>query len=383
MRVEFRRQVSGDLVVRRTQGEWRGRVGEFEARAALNGVTVLLEFAGGSGVFRGKLTDDGSEIDGFWLSQPGEANGLRDPGGTGQPFVSPLVLNRADKNRWKGRIPSFPEQFSLYLKVFKRDDGALRAAFRNPEANSIGGVSRFLIRRKGDEVAFGLPGENGDFDLKGEARLLHGPDRIRLFWPDLNGEIELHRANDKEATGFCPRPSRETRYRYRKPADLGDGWKTARAKDVGLDEKALGKAVQAIVDADPAALRPPLIHSLLIARRGKLVLDEYFFGFDAKTPHDLRSASKTFSSVMLGATMREGVSISPETKLYDLVADMGPFAHPDAGKAKITLADLMTHTSGLACDDNDEASPGNEETMQSQEEEPNWWKYALDSADGS
>ncbi len=38
----------------------------------------------------------------------------------------------------------------------------------------------------------------------------------------------------------------------------------------------------------------------------------------------------------------------------------------------------MTHTSGLACDDNDESSPGNEDTMQTQREQPNWSKFTLD-----
>jgi len=38
----------------------------------------------------------------------------------------------------------------------------------------------------------------------------------------------------------------------------------------------------------------------------------------------------------------------------------------------------MTHTSGLACDDNDDKSPGNEDTMQSQTRQPDWWKYTPD-----
>ena len=38
----------------------------------------------------------------------------------------------------------------------------------------------------------------------------------------------------------------------------------------------------------------------------------------------------------------------------------------------------MAHTSGLACDDNDDRSPGNEGTMQSQTRQPDWWKYTLD-----
>jgi CubicO group peptidase (beta-lactamase class C family) len=127
----------------------------------------------------------------------------------------------------------------------------------------------------------------------------------------------------------------------------------------------------------PAARTPSLVHSILVARRGRLVLEEYFFGFDRETPHDLRSAGKTFASVMLGAAMMKGVRISPEMPIYDLFASRGPFANPDPRKAKITLAHLMTHTSGFACNDNDR-SPGNEDTLQTQTAEPDWWRYTLD-----
>ncbi|MBV8067038.1 MAG: beta-lactamase family protein, partial [Candidatus Eremiobacteraeota bacterium] len=53
-------------------------------------------------------------------------------------------------------------------------------------------------------------------------------------------------------------------------------------------------------------------------------------------------------------------------------------ANDDARKRRITVANLMTMTSGLACDDNDDDSPGNEGTMQSQTRQPDWYKYALD-----
>ena len=33
---------------------------------------------------------------------------------------------------------------------------------------------------------------------------------------------------------------------------------------------------------------------------------------------------------------------------------------------------------GLACDDNDENSPGNEDVMQRQTGQPDWYKYTLD-----
>jgi CubicO group peptidase (beta-lactamase class C family) len=108
------------------------------------------------------------------------------------------------------------------------------------------------------------------------------------------------------------------------------------------------------------------------------VLEEYFYGYDRDTPHDVRSAGKTFASVMLGAAMLRGAQIAPDTKIYELLADGGPYQNPDPRKAHITLAHLMTHSAGLACDDNDDASPGNENTMTSQTAQPDWWRYTLD-----
>jgi CubicO group peptidase (beta-lactamase class C family) len=76
------------------------------------------------------------------------------------------------------------------------------------------------------------------------------------------------------------------------------------------------------------------------------------------------------------------VDIGPDTSIYTLVDRMGPFANPDPRKDGITLAHLMTHSAGLACDDNaeDPISPGNEDLMQEQREQPDWWKYTLDLA---
>ncbi|HKO55705.1 MAG TPA: serine hydrolase, partial [Thermoanaerobaculia bacterium] len=210
-----------------------------------------------------------------------------------------------------------------------------------------------------------------------DATLL-APDRLRLRWPDLGQELELTRRTPDQVPAFFPRPPGEPPYAYRRPPVIGDGWATARARDIGMDEAALTRLVQRLIDADPAARRPALIHSLLVARHGKLVLEEYFFGHDRDQPHDTRSAAKTFASVMMGAAILRGTSITPDTRVYDLLAAKGPFANPDPRKAQITLGHLLTHTSGLACDDNDEHSPGLEDAMQTQRAQPDWWKFTLD-----
>jgi CubicO group peptidase (beta-lactamase class C family) len=350
----------GRLTVVRDGASWSAGIGG--ARAT--GDEPRFVFPGGE--LRAALR--GEELEGFWLQPEGAFH---------QAFASPLVLRAAGPDRWRGTVRPHPDSLTLYLKVFRNENGLLVGAFRNPELSSTGGASRFAVVREGDAVTFRVPAPPDPPELRIDATLV-APDRLRVRWPRTGQDIELTRRTPVQAAAFFPRPPDEPLYAYRRPPVTGDGWATARARDVGMDEAALARLVQRLIDADPAARRPALIHSLLVARRGKLVLEEYFFGFDRDRPHDSRSAGKTFAAVMLGAAMMRGASITPETPIYDLLKAKGPFANPDPRKDRITLGHLLTHTSGLACDDNDERSPGQEDTMQAQRAQPDWWKFTLD-----
>jgi CubicO group peptidase (beta-lactamase class C family) len=377
----------GELTVTRKGESWRARLSGAEARFVVNGNEVRFSFPGGQGSFRGALSGAGpggapravpdAVIDGFWLRPGGASYDPDDPGGSGEPFATPLVINRSGGDAWRATVRPLEDGFTLYLKITRGADGALVAAFRNPEMNSTGGASLHRISRDGDKVRISHKPSPDAPEVVLEATLARSPDRLRLRWPELGRAIELTRATPAQAAAFFPQPPGTPKYTYRRPPVTGDGWATARAGEIGLDEAALARMVQQLIDGDPASRRPSLIHSMLVARQGKLVLEEYFFGFDRDTPHDLRSAGKTFSSVMLGAAMLRGTHIGPDSKVAELLAGLGPFAHPDPRKSQITLAHLMTHTAGLACDDNDDASPGREDLLWRQRD-ASFWKYTLD-----
>ncbi len=363
--------LDGPLTVTRTGLAWRGVIAGRSASAQAIGGTVRLVFAGGLGEFRGRLA--GGALEGFWVQGAGG-----DPAGSGsgQAFASPVTLRAAGRDAWRGEVRPLPNRFSLYLKVFRGEDGALTAAFRNPQRNSNGGRTQFLVTRTGDAVRFASRPQAGQREIAHTARLTD--QGLRMDWPDLGRPVELARTTPAKAAAYFPRSPGEPPYAYRQPPALTDGWATSRAADVGIDEAALARIVQAQIDSDPAARRPSLIHSVLVARRGKLVLEEYFFGFDRATPHDTRSAAKTFASVMLGSVMRRDPGFGPDLGVYGLLSGLGPFANLDPRKDGITLANLMTHTSGLACDDNDEASPGAEDSLQGNARRPDWAKATLD-----
>jgi len=369
--VNFGPKLQGPIVIRKSNAGYSATISGETATSAGVGRDIRLTF-GHDGSFRGQI--EGRVLDGFWIRPASDMKSLGDPGGSGSPYATPLRLAQVSPGVWRGEVDPLSSRFTLWLSIFKAADGTLTAAFRNPQLNSTGGAARFEVARSGENILFSV--KAGDRTITYPATLL-GLNRIRIKWPDVGPTLELTRRAGADVAAFFPRPPGSAPYVYRQPAQLRDGWRTARASAVGMDEKALQQIVRDIAASDPTVRGPQLIHSILVAYRGKLVLEEYFYGFDRETPHDTRSASTTFASIMLGTAPARAAGLTPSSRIYDVMRTFGPFANPDPLQSKITLAHLMTHTSGLACNDNDDSSPGNEETMQGQTAEPNWWRYTL------
>lgn len=369
--LNFSPKLEGPLVIRKANAGYSGVLSGQRAISAGPGKDIKLVF-GREGSFRGQVED--SVLEGFWIRPSSNVKNLGDPGGSGSPYATPVRLRHVAPGVWRGDVHPLSSRFTLWLSIFKAGDGTLTAAFRNPQLNSTGGAARFELTRTGSNLFFSA--KAGDRTINYPAALLTS-DRIRIKWPDVGPTLELTRRSGIDAAAFFPRAPDSAPYIYRQPPQLRDGWRTARASTVGMDEGALQQVVRDIAASDPTVRGPELIHSILVAHRGKLVLEEYFYGFDRETPHDTRSASKTFASIMLGTAPARAARLMPSTPIFEVMRGFGPFANSDPLKSRITLADLMTHTSGLACNDNDDSSPGNEETMQDQTTEPNWWRYTL------
>jgi len=164
---------------------------------------------------------------------------------------------------------------------------------------------------------------------------------------------------------------------YREPVPDGDGWRAASLQAEGLNEAPIAELIHRILGADPTSTSLK-IQSLLIARHGHLALEEYFYGFDQDRVHDMRSAGKAFAPVLAGIAKDQGATLTPQAPIYPLFTQYSSFANPDPRKQNIKLRDIMTMTAGNACDDNDDDSPGNEDKMQSDDKQKDWYKYSLD-----
>ncbi|MFI5371252.1 MAG: serine hydrolase domain-containing protein [Candidatus Eisenbacteria bacterium] len=370
--------LSVSLEGRRGRAWISGRTADFEVR----GDSVAFVLGDGSGSFRGRIDPDRHAIGGFWIRRgivEGVTNVSGDRGGPfDQAFATPIRLVAVAAGHYRGVVAPPEARFTLYLYIWADSTGSWRAALRNPEFNSNGGAWWYHLSVAGDSLHLvaRFPDPH-DPELHLEATWDRTRSRIRMPWEGFVAPVTFEPCSAARAAGFWPRVTRGRPCPYRAPSAIDDGWRTARAASVGIDESALARFTRAIADTNPAGSRPPLVHSCLIERHGRLVYEEYFFGFDRDRTHDMRSASKTFASVLVGTAMREGLPIAPESTVFSMMAGRGRFANDDPRKARITVGHLLTHTSGLACDDNDDDSPGNEDTMQRQTG-AGWWTYVLD-----
>src|SRR3569832_117168 len=335
-RVSYPVGLKGDLLLSHNGAKWHGMVDGVVADGTQNGDAVQIVFPSSGGEFRGTFKH--GVLHGFWIRRQ-VTDDPNFPFGEAMRYAGALDLKPAGAGRWRGTVVPLDDTFTLYLKIFRDADGTVKAAFRNPELHSHGEAMQFAVTEDGDALHFSAKLDSGE--VKHDATLLHGPDRIAIVWNDLKKTIELTRVTPGAAVHFFPRPPESAPYAYRVPAKTADGWRVAPARDEGMAETVLAKAVRRIADIDPASGRAWLIHSMAVARHGKLVLDEYFYGFGRDDVHDARSASKTFSAILLGALMQDAVAISTGSRMVDVMAPLAPFANPDPRKDKITLGHLM------------------------------------------
>ncbi len=326
----------------------------------LDDTAIRFRLPHGLGRFRGTLAAE--RIEGHFVS---ESDVL-----AFSPYATPLELERTGPSVFAGEMVPFRQSFSVYIAIRRDNDGTLRAFLRNPERNQ--GVYTRLhgILREGTRIVF--TDAAGHAALNGVLDADAGTLSVSMPWR--GGTYDLTRRGRAEAPGFYP-TRQAGPVRYVRPPVLDDGWRTTAANEVGLRETVLAALLQRIVDTEPDSLRTPQVHSVLVARRGHLVLEAYFHGYRAEIPHDLRSASKSVTGIMLGQAIEDSASLTLDTPVVRLFPGLPTGA--DARLGALTVAHLASMQTGFDCDDNDESTPGHEDRMHAQREEPDWYRCAL------
>ena len=103
----------------------------------------------------------------------------------------------------------------------------------------------------------------------------------------------------------------------------------------------------------------PKTTSVLVMRGQAIEYERYFGDANAATLHDTRSATKSLTALAVGVAIDRRALAGLAAPAFGYLADLAPFAHDDPAKSAITIEDLLTMSSALDCNDDDDASPGN------------------------
>jgi CubicO group peptidase (beta-lactamase class C family) len=360
----------GRLVVQRAGGEYvADMVGRRMPLREERG-ELAFDLPNGQGRFRGRF--DGPDLlRGHWFPPPSSAVL------TGFTFASPVRLTRDGPDRWSGDVVPAEDRFTLYLLVEPRPDGTLRALLRNPDRDfgTWLGVES-VVRDSGVVTLRGRRAGQPDVRDLSRGRYDAERDVISLEFPTRGGGYEFRREDPAESD-FHPRGKAPQRYGYVQPPARDDGWPTGSLEDAGIDRAAMERFVQRLIDSPQDSVQSLQFHGLLVARRGKLVLEEYFHGEHRDRLHDTRSAAKSLTAIVVGAAIESGAPLALSTPVY---AGMNGGLYPaglDEAKKPMTLEHLLTMSAGFFCDDTNPDAPGNEETMMDQSAEPDWYRYSL------
>ena len=356
--------VHGTLLILPRNGALHADIGGFSVPVRLDGQQLAFTLPDGKGNFRG--VREGSTIVGQWI-QPRTVN-------TGLGFATPVLLRAETGDRWRGEVVPFDDHMTHVLPVTRDSEGRFATYLRNIERNQGRFIPVSRIEADGETVRL-LGTRRGE---QQEAVLASGrrdAETGMLSLP-INGRTFDFERDETESSAFYPRGRRGERYRYAPPVLLDDGWPVATLEDEGIDRAAIERFVQMLIDTQMEDISSSQIHSVLIARHGRLLLEEYFHGHDRGGPHDTRSAAKSWTAVLIGAAMQAGVPIRLDTPVYQTMLGSLP-ADLDPRKRAMTLEHLITMTAGFFCDDGNPDAPGGEDRMQEQTDEPDWYRYTL------
>jgi CubicO group peptidase (beta-lactamase class C family) len=145
-------------------------------------------------------------------------------------------------------------------------------------------------------------------------------------------------------------------YTYRPPENINDGLDVGSLDEVNIDVRLIEKAVNKIQQG-----KYKEVHSMLIFKDDKLVVEEYFDGheykwdgpdyhgdlvsWDRTTSHVAQSVTKSITSACIGIAIDNGFIENVHQSIF---AYLPAYQHLNTdGKGEITIEYLLTMTSGL------------------------------------
>lgn len=160
--------------------------------------------------------------------------------------------------------------------------------------------------------------------------------------------------------------------RLRAPAPIAaptywptQGWQRSTPEEQGFDSAKLAAGLQAMREQNIN------IHSLLVVRNGKIIVDAAFYPYDGSTVHDVASVTKSVMTTLIAIAADQG-KLSLDAPMLSFFPDR-TVANRDALKERITVRQLATMSSGLEC-----TPERDEETRRQMQTASDYVQFVLD-----
>ena len=139
-------------------------------------------------------------------------------------------------------------------------------------------------------------------------------------------------------------------------------------EEAGFNRDSIENLVNLISNTPPRDFR-----GMVVIKDNQLVIEEYFHTYWRNTVHDIRSAGKSVTALLLGIAMQEGLITDLEQDVYSFFSKEKYPMMTDNFK-KIKLKHLLNMSSGLDADTDRPETPGQAGNRMALD---NWVEYLL------
>lgn len=252
-----------------------------------------------------------------------------------------------------------------YWKSYRTDITNEEPGLIKVAINSRGKLEQAIIYESGNHCRIWINDDNISFkdghlefwdgEFKGEMsedknsiKLEYGSrfgNSIPFIWERIQNQKSIAFLDSLEA-------SQGGKYEYRIPVETDDGWECANLENVNINKDKIFECVSRIWDG-----KYKDIHSLLIVKDKKLVLEEYF-GAESKIRGPfvnqvfrdrvqiLASVTKSVNSALIGIAFEQGFLKDLEAPAFELFPEYDNIL--DNEKRKIQLKHLLTMSAGFS-----------------------------------
>ena len=243
---------------------------------------------------------------------------------------------------WEKQInnESGSQRFVLYFTEIK--DGLVcrfHSYFNGLKFTPITGTNIYF---DGKSLSF-TANPAADVRYEGKVDTLNGTITGKLKYSDGSQmDFNFKKISDKELSEKYPGLFNLTKDQnlIEQPKEIDDGWSVGELSGAGINQNLLQNMVDSINHGNFGN-----VHSVLIAKNGKLVFEKYFDGFCLKDLNSLQSCTKSIGSLLTGLAIDKGFIKSVNEKVLDFFPAYKNKA--DKEWKNVELKHLLTMSTGI------------------------------------